>query len=87
MNGTDVRAPTSVGLDVRLVPAAVGAWTMTVVGIVGPLGITVAASVSASVLALVAIAWTARGSRMLVLPVVLGVAGTMAGFGLSLIHI
>ncbi|MDV7136116.1 ComEC/Rec2 family competence protein [Williamsia muralis] len=85
MNGTDVRAPTSVGLDVRLVPAAVGAWTMTVVGIVGPLGITVAASVSVSVVALVAIAWTARGSRLLVLPVVLGVAGTMAGFGWALV--
>jgi competence protein ComEC len=81
VNATDIRAPTAVGLDLRLVPAVVGAWTVTALGIVAPVIVTVVVAAAASAAAAVATTLLARGSRSLMLPVALGVAGTVAGFG------
>jgi competence protein ComEC len=81
----DVRAPTAIGLDVRLVPAAAGAWTVTGLGIVASVAITEVVASIATVASVAATGLLLRESRWVVLPVVLGVAGTIAGFGWAVV--
>ena len=80
MNG---REPTR--LDLRLVPAAVGSWLVTMLGVIGSIPVTGAAAGTASLCTMLLIVALIRGSRMMLLPILIGLSGTLAGFGWAMV--
>jgi competence protein ComEC len=72
-------------LDMRLVPAAVGSWLITTLGVLSSIPVAGAAAGTASVSTMILIVVLIRGSRMTLLPMLIGLSGTLAGFGWAMV--
>lgn len=85
MSAPSTRQSASATLDLRLAPAAVGAWLVTVVGVVAPVSVTASVAIAGSLAVPAMVAWMRRRTPAPAVPVLIGVFGLVAGFGWALV--